>query len=922
MIRRYLWVPAVVSGIVVIFLLLLALPSRYTGTGDPVKAVPSDAALFVQGNGVRSVFTSVRADNPIWNELLALPSLERFDSLLLLLDSLAIRFPVIESFYKDQACVMAVFPTGREKAEFLLVTAVPDKSLRKNLEGLLQSLTDTLKVNKRPYEDTEIYQTTFRLHGHTARYHFAFSHGLFLLGSSPVLTERAIRHLMLGESLNESFSFRQVASTAGKNVDANLFINLGRLPSLLSVILSDEYRKKINEIPILGEWAELDLNVKEEAILFNGFAASNDSLPQLLNLFRGQNPQVRNIETVLPANTVWFASVGLSDIKLYWRELDQLLLTQGKERSIRQLLDRIGHETGKDIRALLQEVFNAEAAVAMTDTRNTGTNGNLFVVINTRSRQMTEEKIKAFLQSYGEKQNKNMATLIHQIRIDAETSFPVYEMPYGGIPALLLGGFFGGGEYRYLAMVDNFMVFANSRQALSGFVHQKILGRTLQNDLMYEDFSEYLSGRYFFHFFLNLPRAMEVLPMFLSARASLNLDKNRNMFQKLQGLAFQFSGEKKMVYNNLFLKYSPVYRELTSTVWESLLDTAVRMKPILVANHNTGDQEILVQDIRNNLYLLNATGRVLWKLPLKEPVMGEVYQIDYYGNRKLQYCFNTRHQLHLIDRNGNYVERYPVTLASPAANTLSLFDYDSDRNYRLFVAGEDRRIYVYSKEGNLVTGWNAQPTEHIVQQPVQHFRVGSTDYIVLKDQYRSYILDRRGNTRVTPGQQFDHSTNNIFHLDQPGSGQARLVTTDTQGRVYYIYFDGRVESTETGKFSQDHFFEYFDLNGNGRKEYIFLDRDKLEVYGADRTLLFSYTFEKAAEHAPNIYEFSGRDRKIGVVVPGQNRLYLFNNDGKLYKGFPLPGSSPFTIGKLRQSGSRFNLIVGGRDNFLLNYSVQ
>ena len=69
-----------------------------------------------------------------------------------------------------------------------------------------------------------------------------------------------------------------------------------------------------------------------------------------------------------------------------------------------------------------------------------------------------------------------------------------------------------------------------------------------------------------------------------------------------------------------------------------------------------------------------------------------IYQIDFYKNGKLQLLFNTAAQLHLLDRNGNYVERYPVKLRSPATNGMALFDYEKSRDYRIFLAAEDKGV--------------------------------------------------------------------------------------------------------------------------------------------------------------------------------------------------------------------------------------
>ena len=129
------------------------------------------------------------------------------------------------------------------------------------------------------------------------------------------------------------------------------------------------------------------------------------------------------------------------------------------------------------------------------------------------------------------------------------------------------------------------------------------------------------------------------------------------------------------------------------------------LKPFFFTNHTTGAKEIFIQDLKNNTYLINAAGRVIWKVPLNERIIGNIYMIDYFRNGKYQLLFSGKNYLHLLDRNGNYVERYPVKLRSPATNSLAIFDYDNNLNYRLFIAGEDKMIYSYDKTGSVVKGW-------------------------------------------------------------------------------------------------------------------------------------------------------------------------------------------------------------------------
>ena len=77
-------------------------------------------------------------------------------------------------------------------------------------------------------------------------------------------------------------------------------------------------------------------------------------------------------------------------------------------------------------------------------------------------------------------------------------------------------------------------------------------------------------------------------------------------------------------------------------MWESKLDTLADFKPVFVVNHQTRQNEVFVQDLKNNIYLINQVGRILWKVQLPEPINSEVFQVDYFRNGKLQLLFSTR----------------------------------------------------------------------------------------------------------------------------------------------------------------------------------------------------------------------------------------------------------------------------------------
>jgi hypothetical protein len=147
-----------------------------------------------------------------------------------------------------------------------------------------------------------------------------------------------------------------------------------------------------------------------------------------------------------------------------------------------------------------------------------------------------------------------------------------------------------------------------------------------------------------------------------------------------------------------------------------------------------------------------------------------------------------------------------------------------------------------------------------------------------------------------------------------------LVCTSPEGTIQHIYFDGSVKKFSLRAFSADHTFDYFDVDGDGFGEYIFIDKGILYLYDHNRTEIFRREFGSTDLGGPIDFIFSASDRKIGVFDSSNNLIYLIDKEGKTMSGFPLRGASMFSIGKLSDN-RRWNLIVGGTDRFLYNYTL-
>ncbi len=897
----------------------ILLRGRFGIQENPYKAVPQDASVIIEASGYSHLSAQIREENLIWEQLKKLEKLSKADRDIIFIDSLLLSNREFGDLFGDKTFLLSVHQTGKKDIELLfLMNLSPNVSFTFVHNVISNALKTSNKFQKRDYQKVTIGEISSP--AGNRRYVYSLHKGIFMFSSSPILVESAIRQLDLEQNVFNQRGFIQVNKTAGRNTDANLYINFDNFPRFLSVFLNESMNGKMKAFRSFANWAELDLHVQNDAILLNGFSYSSDSSNNYLNFFTGQSAQKINVDKVLPDNTINYLAFGISDFEKFFNSREKYLRQNNEFHAYKSKLDELETQLGMEPKKLFLQILENEVALAHTDIRNIPFKENSFALFKVKSISQAREYFHDYLENYSNKNSIVLDDLIEMVKIDEAIQFPIYKLPSSKIPEILFGGVFEDSDFTHLSFVGTYLVFGNSTRSLSNFIHYRVLQQTLINNFEYRNFLEKLSSKSNFFFYSHVPRSTDIFKKILTKEYAAGLEKHSETLQKIQAIGFQFSVENTMVYNNFVLKYQPVYNEKAETEWESLLDTSLMSKPVFVSNHNTGDKEIFIQDEKNNIYLINSTGRILWKINIPGKIISEIYQIDFYKNKKLQLLLNTKNHIYLIDRNGNYVEKFPVKLRAEATNGLALFDYERNRNYRYCLAGNDKKIYLFDKEGKTINGWSFPITESIITTNIQHIRAGAKDYIVFSDQYKLYILNRRGKVRVSVEGSIEKPKNqNIFFVNRSDGGG--FVTTQADGTICFVDLEGKVEKKSIIKLSPNHFFDFRNLDGTGSNEFIFVDGKKLMVYNSEGKEKFSYEFKNEIRLKPIIYSFSSRDMKIGVVSGLDHQIFLFNNDGKLYSNFPLSGQTLFSIGKFRSSSNKFNLIVGGEDNFLYNYSV-
>jgi len=918
--RKFL-LPLVLLLIVVLGLAWYFWANRSTAYSEnsAFQAIPVRTPLIVEISELRSLLKEVQGNDPVVEGLRSATFLKSFWTDVTAIENLMAENENLREAVQSKSVLVAFNPEGKEDVEALFALSLDNRSERDKLIGYFKQLQQAGKgkLTQREYDGNEVYQFS----GDGENYSFAEAKGIFLFSRNAIFVEEGVRQTH-SENLYNQEQFKQLYSTVSSSSACNVFVNHKKLSLLVEKIVAPDFRKTIRQFANFSDWSELDVNMKQSQFWMNGFSEAGSTFDNYLNVLKNQTGQRFRMDRVLSANTSMFVDVSLDDFKQFQEDYVAFLKKQGGSDFYNRETALTNAEKGgkKALIPLFEEIGDNDFAIAYGSVMQNDPTLNRFFIAKVKSQSATKELLLPIMENFAKAAKKTLADTETKYQLQKDVVYSIYEFPIPDLASLLFGKVFSGVACNYLCFYDNYLVFADSEAALKNYIHDLVLSATLEKDIHFQKFQEEMASRSSVYFYLNFSKAFNLGAYYLSEDAFASVKEHEDLFRKFYALGWQISVNSGAFLNNLYLRFDPVMKVDPQTVWQSKLDTTIWIKPQIVTNHNDRqNKEVIVQDNANNLYLINKEGVRLWKVKLSDKILGDVYQVDYYRNGKLQYLFNTKDKLYLLDRNGNHVAKFPVTFRSPATNGVALFDYDNNRDYRFFVACVNKEIYCYDRDGGVVNGWKSGKTDGVVTNQIQHLRIDGKDYIACADQYKTYIYDRQGSIRVKTTDNFEHSGNQLYLVK---AGQFALATTDVKGLVHIQYFNGQSKTVDLGKFGKNHFFVVDDLNNDGQSDFVIADGKELTCYSDKGKNLMEYEFSSPISNRPNIYTFANNDKKVGVVCHNENRVYLINMNGKLYNGFPLQGNTDFSIGYMSRANKYFNLLVGNEDNSFFNYKVE
>ena len=633
------------------------------------------------------------------------------------------------------------------------------------------------------------------------------------------------------------------------NKDFNKYAKTFNVNDSFSLILKEEISKEfLNSIfnlnnKIQDNSLSFGVNIFNDKILLNGLSFLDDSLKLSNNIFKGSiSSELKNYE-ITPKNTTSLKSYNFKNLNNY---LKKASIDEVKENRFSVILNNNSIEI-TEIKLDNEQVF-------------------IFRL----------DEIKLFKDYLI---NKNTISTKHR-------GFEIYNNTDLDINPFISFANFNNKEK--ILLFKDYLVFSNNEKTLKQFINDNLNKNTLKSNSsfnrLFSSISSFntLNNNYFsgsnYNFF-----------------NELNLLNSKNDFTEN---SFQLVQDNGIIHFNAVISKDTNEDEnlKISKLFDVEIDEEIIMYPHFVKNHVTKNLDIVVQDTKNNLYLISKDGKVIWKKKINQPILGQISQIDIYKNGRLQLIFNTKNKIYVLDRNGNNVKQFPKTFNDPITQPLAVFDYDNNKNYRLLVT-QGSELLMYDKNGKKVSGFKYKKSSNNITSKPKHFRILNKDFIVFKIGNKMKILNRKGRERINVNDDINFSNQNVFEYND------KLISTTTDQKLVQIDVNGVIDLSSLKNLS---------LNSEG-SDLVVLDENSIKLSPNIASIPFG---NYGSPQLSNI----NKNLLITLYDKQNKKSYLFNKNLILDTSFPVYSLIPMEIGDMNRD-KKVEIIISNKNKFISCYTI-
>ncbi len=879
---------------------------------NAIEAVPVDACLILELTDFQDFAENVKTDSSLITKILTFNQVSDFNNQIFSLNSLIKSSKIFEKVFDDQKIIISAHLNTSKKIDYLIALKIPKTKLQKKfIKEIVDSckITDTSSI-VRNYNDTKIYNIVLN----EKKFYFSVIENIFIFSKSQLLLEKAIRQKLSHNPISLDIGFKKTSKTISKN-KIHLFINYSHFPGFAKLVFNSSFSKKIKKISNIADWSAFDFNFDENFFYLNGYTYTKPNSNFFLYMFNKNTPEKFEDYHIFPYKTAQFITFNIQNFPDFFSGYQKYISSKNLAGYYSQLITDFNIKNKTKIESeILPQIDNSISFLKVKFNKVADDFSNFAVIKIKNQNQLSE-----IFNNIAKKYSSDINDFTFNYKLDNSTNLKYYKLPAENFLKIFFGELVQLEQMQYYFFFEDYLIFAENNKDLEKYYYSLYSKKTLSENSKFNEYSKKIPNKFNIFYYMNNDLCSYNNTSLLNKKFEKIYSKNSGFFNKFQFVSLQFIFEK----NNLFQTHINAFynKKLSNkgiSIWEKKIRSNIKNKPYFFTNHYTYENELLIADDSNNVYLIDNKGDFIFSKHINDPFVDNFHSVDLYNNNKFQVMFATKNNIITLDRNGKYLEEKSTTLPASTNKGLTIADYDGNKDYRIFVPCTNKKIYLFNKDLKQIKGWKIPQTQAKIVSKVYHFLYEGKDYIVFGDKIRPYILNRRGEERIEVKENVSLPNNCSFYFqEKTNDTKAGFVTSDASGKIVFIDLFGNVKYKELITLSAKHHFEAFDFDNDKNLDYVFVDDKTLFVYNFSGSKIFSHTFSAKILGKPIILKFSENDIQIGVTIAQKNKIYIFHSNGTIRNNFPLNGNSLFSVRNF-SSNKNFSLVVG-LNNYVYNY---
>lgn len=828
-------------------------------SGSVLEHIPTNAVCVIETRNCSEFVSQLTRQNLIWNSLLTNESMQVAQNGIRYLDSLVNSKEEIAEVLLDNSLYW-VFMQDQKTTEHLIVF----KAKEKNDKSLFLNFFKTVFATDASFTSMDVFYFT----NNKQKWYLTYQSGIVYLSSEIGLLQRSVE-LKKEESIANNKSFTELLKLNGEQK------NLVYFNHSLTPLLSKE---------LFTQQSLFSAEVQLNEITFTGYTTT-DSLSFFDCLKSQGSDRMMNFEH-LPDNPISICGVTISDATQFYKRANKQLSAERiehNERSWKTLNDSALYNIKKET----EENIEKEIVKAT-------------YFLNDINCQIISIDVKDV-----EKANGLLKLMSDSLRMDSEIKIYKLNTDFSQVFSFSNTDL----EMRYACLSENRLLFFSNKELLDHYLKSFFAGQLLGKNaafMKYANDNFSLECNYIYYENSELMKAHNI-------NSIINSEVVWMAENPTSQISITAKNYKNTVQVRLNASHAPPQtneaNNATNSLWTFLADSTIINHPNLFTNHLTKENELCFQDESKQIYLINSTGNLIWKKKISEAIKSAIYTVDIFKNGKLQLLFNTANYLHLMDRNGNYVQGFPVKLPAKITSNITLLDYENNKDYRLFVACADKRIYNFSLYGIKTEGFVPVKTESEVILPIRYVKVGASDYLITADvSGKIYAFSRKGLGRI------DFNNRTIAKLEHlqvlPGNNldNTKLIYIDDKDNLLNkISLTDKKEALKLRDELAGFKTSFALVNDDSQADVVVFGSGAFYAYDLFTSKLIEYFNEPAVYSDVELVQISESDLFLAFDKPGQ-KVDVINTTGKLVASLPGATQKPLAC-DLYKNGKTYVLLV-------------